>query len=687
MDGDSCFKLIARVLQEIAGEEEQMADGRQVYREAFCAGLRPDPRLTVSEWADQHRWLPQRAAAEPGPWRTSRTPYLREIMDRLSPSDPAEIVILMKGAQIGGTEAGNNWLGFIMDHAPGPTMMVQPVLEMAKRVSKQRIAPMIEDCPRLRTKVRDPRSRDSGNTILIKEFPGGVLVMTGANSAVGLRSMPVRNLFLDEVDGYEADVDGEGNPVDLALKRTATFRHNRKIFICSTPTIRDISNIERAFKRSDQRRFHVPCPYCGNLAPIEWGNLLKVAQHEGPDRWEPAHPDEMGLLCGACGRLIPEHRKTEMLERGRWIATGAGEPGIVGYHLSSLYSPAGWYSWSEALGELRLAKERGQETLKTWVNTVLGETWDDQGETVDTTGLMARREHYGAQLPEPVLVLTAGVDVQENRLEMEVVGWCAGEESWSIDYQVLFGDPDSESVWARLDDILTRSWQCADGRLLRIPCTFIDSQYRSKAVFAYAKTRRALGVYSSGGVGGEGKPIVSAPKPQRYGHSQRPVPKFMVGTFEAKSLLYARLRLTEHGPGYCHFPLREPYNDRYFLQLTAEKRITKFHKGFPKVEWVKIRERNEALDCRILAHAALCLLNPAWSALRRRADKQAGEGQAQAPPPAATPESMSEDGAQTAADGTGEGLVETPAQADKDRYRPFQNSRRKRRGFVNRWRE
>jgi phage terminase large subunit GpA-like protein len=586
-----------------------MADPEAIYADAFRAGLRPDPILLVSEWADAHRVLPQRAAAEPGHWRTSRTPYLREIMDKLSPSDPTQVVVLMKGSQLGGTEAGNNWLGFLIDCSPGPIMMVQPTVEMAKRVSKQRLATMIEDCARLRDKVSDARSRDSGNTILAKEFPGGILIITGANSAVGLRSMPVRNLFLDEVDGYDADVDGEGDPVELAMKRTSTFRRNRKVFICSTPTVKDLSRIERAFQRSDQRRYHVPCPECGVMAPLLWRNI----------EWPQGHPEQAALRCETCQALIPEHNKTAMLEHGRWIAQADGDGVTAGYHLSALYSPLGWYSWAEMARDFLAAKHEGPAKLKTWVNTCLGETWEESGETVDETSLLSRREIYPAEIPTPVLLLTAGVDVQDDRLEAEIVGWRTGEESWGISYRVLWGDPDSPAVWQQLDDLLATPWQREDGLQLRIVTCCIDSAgHRTEAVYRYVKPRQARGVYATVGRAGIGRPIISAPAAKRQGTAKRPVKLFTVGVDEAKGILFARLKARDPGPGCCHFPADQGYDAEYFQQLTAEKRVIRYYKGFPRAEWIKTRARNEALDCRVQAHAALCLLNPRWPAIERR---------------------------------------------------------------------
>ena len=597
-----------------------MSDGATLYAEYHRTGLRLDPQLTVSEWADTHRILPQRASSEPGAWRTSRTPYLHEIMDNLSPSSPVETVVLMKGAQIGGTECGNNWLGFIIHHTPGPALFVQPTVEMAKRTSKQRLAPMIEACPALRERVLDPRSRDSGNTILSKEFPGGILVITGANSAVGLRSMPVRYLFLDEVDGYDQDVDGEGDPVELAIKRTATFARNRKVYICSTPTVSGISRVERAFEHSDQRYFNVPCPECGLMQPILWRAI----------KWPKDRPEEAALECEGCGALISEHRKTWLLDKGQWIASAAGDGRTAGYHLSALYSPLGWYSWAQAATDFLKAKKGGAEVLKTWTNTVLGETWEESGETVDENILLARRETYPAEVPAGALVLVAGVDVQDDRLEVAVYGYGQGEEAWAIDYRVLWSDPGRKDVWKQLDDILmggSYSWE--RGGKLRIAASCIDSGgHHTQAIYEYVKLRQTHRIFAIKGMAGSGRPIISSPSRKRTGRNPRPVKLFMVGVDAAKGLIYSRLRLQERGPGYIHFPRYDAFSEEFFAQLTAEKLITRYVKGFPKREWVKVRSRNEALDCTVYALAALYNLNPKWDALESRAERvtSAGEG-------------------------------------------------------------
>jgi phage terminase large subunit GpA-like protein len=326
-------------------------DGAQELERAWRDGLTPDPLLSVSEWSDRHRMLSSKASAEPGRWRTRRTPYLKEIMDCLSPTSPVERVVFMAGGQLGKTECGNNWLGYVIHHAPGPMMAVSPTVEMAKRNSKQRIDPLIEESPVLKALIAPARSRDAGNTILAKEFRGGVLVLTGANSAVGLRSMPVRYLFLDEVDGYPLDVEGEGDAISLAEARTRTFAR-RKIFIVSTPTVAGVSTIEREYEASDQRRFFLPCPHCGHAQWLRFEQL----------RWERGRPETAAYVCESCEEPIAEHYKTWMLEQGEWRAQ-VPENGAktAGFHLSSLYSPVDWRSWRDiaAAWESAVSKDTG----------------------------------------------------------------------------------------------------------------------------------------------------------------------------------------------------------------------------------------------------------------------------------------------------------------------------------------
>ncbi len=337
--------------------------GNAAFLRSIADGLTPDPAMTVAKWADRYRILSGRAAAEAGKYRTSRTPYMREIMENLSPSSPVERVVFMKAAQTGATEAGNNFIGFVIHQAPGPILAVQPMVELAKRNSQQRIDPLIDDSEALRKIVAPARSRDSGNTVLAKRFPGGQLVLTGANSATGLRSKPARYVFLDEVDAYPGDVDGEGDPIALAEARTATFGHRKTLFLVSTPIIKGLSRIEREHEASDQRRYFVPCPHCGAMQWLQFERL----------RWEKGRPETAHYLCEACDGQIFESAKTEMLAKGEWRATANGnDPRTRGYHLSTLYSPVGWTSWAGIARSWEDA-QANDAALKTAKNVLLGE--------------------------------------------------------------------------------------------------------------------------------------------------------------------------------------------------------------------------------------------------------------------------------------------------------------------------
>jgi phage terminase large subunit GpA-like protein len=558
---------------------------------AWRRGLQPEPAIVVSDWADRHRMLPH-TAAEPGRWRTDRTPYLREIMDSLSAASSIERIVMMKGAQTGGTEAGLNWLGYIIHNAPGLVMLVQPSLDMVRRNTVTRIDPLIAASPVLRELVSAPRSRDAGNSLFRKSFPGGQLVMTGANSAIGLRSTPVRYLFLDEVDGYPGDADGEGDPVALAIQRTATFRGRRKILMVSTPTLKGHSRIEAAFLESDQRYYNVPCLHCGAKAPITWSRI----------RWPEGRRQEAYLACEACGGIHQEHDKPRLLQAGCWVPTASGDGRTAGFHLSALYSP--WETWSEIAvehGKVRKDPPR----LQVWVNTKLGESWEDQaGDTVPADPLMARREDWGESLPEGVAILTAGVDVQGDRLELQVLGWGRDEECWVVDYRVIWGDPSGPRVWADLDLALSMTYcHCKAVPDLDVRAVAVDTGgHHTKAAYEFCRTRLCRRVWAVKGRGGPGIPVW----PRRPTRSNKgKIPLFVIGVDAVKDAVYARLRLTEPGPGAIHFPRR--LDTDYFRQLTAERVVTRFERGRPIRSWQPKRdgERNEALDTFVYASAAL----------------------------------------------------------------------------------
>jgi phage terminase large subunit GpA-like protein len=552
----------------------------------------------VSQWADEYRFLSSEASAEPGKWHTDRAPYQREMMDAVN--DPrTEMVVIMSSAQVGKTEIINNIIGYNVHLDPSPILLLQPTLEMAEAWSKDRFAPMLRDTYVLKGLVKDPRTRDSGNTLLHKRFPGGHITMAGANSPASLASRPIRLVLCDEVDRYPVSAGTEGDPVSLAKKRTTTF-WNRKILLTSTPTIKGASRIESAFEQSDQRRFYVPCPQCGEKQTLKW-QQVKWEQGEPKDGDEKHKPETAAYICEHNGCIIGDADKADMLLKGEWIAE-APFNGVVGFHLNELYSP--WVTFVQMVAEFLKAKKL-PETLKTWVNTSLGETWEESGESVEADVLLQRKESWGKDAPEPVVLVTAGVDVQGDRLEVEVKGWGLGEECWSLDYRVFYGDPAQSMVWQELDAFLLQPIRSKLGVNLNIACVCVDSGgHHTQAVYEFCGARAVRGVFAIKGISQTAKPLVGRPsKNNRYKLRLYPI-----GTDTAKEVIFSRLRLTEPGAGYFHFPLER--DREYFLQLTGEKQVTRFAKGVSKREWIKTRARNEVLDCTVYALAAFKLLNP-----------------------------------------------------------------------------
>lgn len=566
----------------------------------FFKALRPQRHdLVVSEWADENRVLSGKASAEPGRWRTSRTPYLREPMNELSTCSSTETVVLMFGAQLGKTETGNNFIGYVIDYVPAPTIMVQPTVEIAKKASKQRIDPMIEESPCLREKIPPARARDSGNTVLQKDFPGGSLFFVGANSAAGLRSLPIRFLFLDEVDAYPSDVEGEGDPVSLAIARSRTFR-NRKVLMTSTPTFSGRSRIEMEFEKSDQRYFHVPCPHCNKKQVLTFPHL----------KWEKGKPETAEYACEHCGSLIEEKHKTWMLERGEWIAKYP-ERLIKGYHLSALYSPVGFFSWADIAKEFEDAKGKPDQ-LRVFVNTILAETWDEKGEAPDHEKIYRRRDDYKIGIiPDGALFLTVGVDVQRDRIEVEIVAWGRNMESWSVDYRVYKGDTSQEDVWSKFWPILNEQFMHVGGAALNIRQLAIDSSDQTQIVYNQVREQKDDRVMA---IKGSDSAIVAVGPPKDVDITvegqkiYRGTQLWTVGVSMLKTELYGWLKQDpplENGQpypyGYCHFP---QYELEHFKRLTAESRKKKIVNGRAKYLWVPHYERNEQLDCRVYARAA-----------------------------------------------------------------------------------
>ena len=623
----------------------------------------PPPGWTVSEWADRTRRLSSEASAEPGQWRTSRAEYQRGIMDAVN--DPkTEEVVVMSSAQVGKTEALNNVVGYFIDFDPCPMLVVQPTLDMAETWSKDRLAPMLRDTPEIGKKLTQG-SRKSKNKILHKSFPGGHVTIAGANAPASLASRPVRLVLCDEVDRYPASAGTEGDPVNLAKKRTSTF-WNRKILLTSTPTVKNHSRIEDAFEGTDKRFYHIPCPRCGTFHRLQWANVT----------WKDDDPRTAVFACPHCDGYYTTAEKNAAVRKGHWVAT-AKFRGKAGFHLSELYSP--WRQLHETVSDFLEAKG-SPEKLQVWVNTCLGETWEEGGKILDENELMGRRENYAAQVPRRALILTAGVDVQPDRLEVETVGWGAGEESWSVDYHVINGDPDIPegspgSPWTDLTDYLRQNWEHESGTSLSVSYTFIDSGgSNTQAVYNYVKRHKGGRTFAIKGRGGEGLPIVGAPNRRRSGKLKRTVDLYIVGVDNAKSVVTKRLEIESPGPGYCHFPAdRDP---TWFRGLTAEKMITKFVKGRPKREWTVIEgRRNEPLDCRVYAFAALVMASPQFDklALRIKRRTQVMEIEKDKPAPAETSPPPQDEAAPE---------PQTPIKRPK----PKQPPKRRRSSFVQSWR-
>ena len=605
-----------------------MLNGAEVYQKAFKEGLKPDPDLTVSQWADANRMLSSKSSSEAGLWRTDRTPYLEEIMDCMSANNTIQKVIFMAGAQLGKTECINNVVGYLIAHAPGPALFVQPTIEMCKRLSKQRLDALIHETPCLKDKVAPARSRDSGNTMFSKEFPGGILLLAGANSATGLRSAPCRWVLLDEVDAFPDDVDGEGDPCALAERRASTFSR-RKVILTSTPTIKEASRIDTEYQASDQRRYFLPCPHCDHFQTLEWKNL----------QWRDGDPKTAAYVCISCGSHIPEHHKSEMLRRGQWRSTStSADPRTVGFHLSSLYSPLGWKSWEEIVTEFLRAKNDAP-LLKTFVNTVLGETWEEEiGAKIGAESLSERAEFYPAgEVPSGANILTAGVDVQDNRVAIGLYAWGTGEECWLISHTEIYGDPAGMKLWSQVDDVLLRDYPHQNGGQLRVNAIGVDSggHYTSE-VYAYARGRKGKGVFALKGQSIRNKPPIGKPSKVDINYKGQVLKNsaevFPVGSDTIKSTLFGRLKHNEPGVGYIHFHAEAGHE--YFKQLTSERQVIRYVKGFAIREWKKrASDRNEALDCFVYSYAALHYLymrynrNTIFSQFEKKLEKEAKGGE------------------------------------------------------------
>lgn len=521
-------------------------------------------------------------------------------------TDPAvHTVVVKKAAQVGFTEVLGNLIGYFIDRDPASMLIMQPTVKMAESWSKKRLTPMLRDTPCLRGKIRDAKSRDSDNTILEKGFPGGYMAIVGANAPSDLASRPIRVVLADEVDKYPASAGDAGDPLGLASSRQLTF-WNSKTLIGSTPLLASSSVVEREYMAGDRRQYHVPCPDCDHRQVLRWEQVVWSKDETGH------RPETAAYMCEECGSLWSDAQRWRAVSRGEWVAT-APFNGTASFALTGFMSP--WLPLQEIVTQFLAAKDWPLK-LRRWVNEVKGEAWEERGEAADAGALADRLEAYdGETLPDAVRVVTAGVDTQDDRLEVTFVGWGDGEEAWVIRHDLLMGDTAKLPVWDDLDRALRDTvFVTDDGRRLKPRATCIDSGgHRGAMVLSFARARASRRVYATKGLGNDhrgSKPIWGRTMLQTRNAGDR---LWAVGVDTGKDDLAARLRIVpgdEPTPKAIHFPATGLSAD-YFEQLTSEHAVTEANKEGRKVRRWKMRpgqERNEALDCFILAQAAMLSL-------------------------------------------------------------------------------
>lgn len=575
--------------------------------------MAPPPKLLVSDWADRYRKLSMEASAEPGQWHTSRAEFQREIMNAVN--DPTiQDIVIKSSAQVGKTEIILNICGYYMDYEPAPILVIYPTIEMGEAFSKDRLAPMIRDSEVLKRKVKEPRTKDSDNTILHKTFPGGHITIAGANSPSSLASRPIQILLCDEIDRYPESAGTEGDPIKLGEKRTKTF-WNRKRVKVSTPTIAGYSKIEKEFMLGTQEEWSVQCPNCGRYQPYEF-KRIEFATVE--------------MECLYCKNKFSE--RDWKSQPHQWIAAHPGVKRIRSFHLNELCSP--WASWDEIIEEFKNANDDIKKTgstqkLKVFVNTTLGETWEERGDGADDTDLLNRRETYTSEIPDGVLVITAGVDVQDDRLEIEIVGWARGYESWGIYKKEIKSDPSKEETWNKLEELYDTEMYFKNGTALMIAAMCIDTGgHHTNMVYKFIKrmskkNKDIKGIKGYSNTPGipllykKTKVDIKNSKDVVIDHTEIQI----LGVDAGKEDITSWLKLKDAGPGYCHFPdnIDRGYNQTYMQGITSEQKVQKLVKNRLKIMWVKkAGVRNEPLDLRNYAYAAVEILNPNWNGLEKK---------------------------------------------------------------------
>lgn len=537
-----------------------------------------------------------------------------------------ESITIMAASQLIKTTVLENVIGYFIDADPAPILVVQPTTEFAESFSKERLTPMIRDTPSLKTKVKESRSRDSGNTILMKSFPGGNIALVGANAPTGLAGRPRRVVLLDEIDRYPPSAGTEGDPCALAERRTETY-WNAVIYRTSSPTIKGFSRIEAAFLQTDQCRWFCPCQSCGTFQVLKWAQVLwgkerlVSAQSHGIEVLETETSDDGSdavYACEQCGHQHDDAGRRKMVMAGEWRATMPFK-GKRGYHLNGIASPfrakKGFKTrLHQMVSGFLEAKRGGNETFKTWVNTFLAESWEEEGEKVEWGGLLERGEPYTpTTLPDGIIVVTAATDVQRDRIEVETVGLGLDDESWGIEKRVIHGNTEQADVWESFGEFLSSRYQRTDGVELSIACVSVDMRHKTRNVVEFAQRGGHARVFPVYGVSGQSPILVTS----RFNKQYR-LRTYAVNTKIAKDIIFARLKINETGGRYLHFPRGYGYDEEHFRQLTGEALKTKYHRGFPAQFYEKTRERNEALDLRVYWLAGLDILKPALNAISKK---------------------------------------------------------------------
>ena len=588
-------------------------------------GMIPPEDLTVTEWAEKKRRLSSESSAEPGPWRTSRTPYLREPMDAFTDTRVRRIV-MVAASQVGKSEFLNNAIGYIIDEDPGSILFVHPTTIDAKEYSKLRIAPMIRDCPTLAKKVVAPKSRETGNTILQKTYPGGILTMCGSTEAHSLASKPIRYVFGDERDRWATSAGNEGDPWSLAMARQKTF-YNAKAVEVSTPTVKGRSAIEASYAQGTMERWKSRCPNCGEYHEIQFKDIRYEYETNVVAGTKTFKVLKVFYVCPDCGYTFSE---AEMKKQpAHWEAENpdAIEHGVRSFWLNAFVSP--WAPWSAIILEY-LQAVGDTRKLQVVYNTSFGELWEDRGDVMDEDEMLKRREVYDAELPEGVLVLTAGVDTQDNRMEYEIIGHGHFGETWGIEKGIIMGVPDESAVWERLDEqVFSRVLHFKDGLGLRVSLTFVDEGgHYTQEVRQECNRRIKQKVFCIKGMPGPDKPFTAPPKKQKIVIKGKIVGscwQYQIGVDSGKQSIMDSLKVQTPGSKYCHFPKRDDYSFDYFKGLLSEHLVYKADHKQPW-QWEKIpgHERNEVLDCRNYALAAFRAMNPNLDAIERKIKQARG---------------------------------------------------------------